>query len=45
MRRRWLELLEIPRPHGVHAGFRSDREEVGVEYNPSATKLGQGGEK
>jgi hypothetical protein len=41
MRRRWLELLEDPRPHGVYAALRSDREEIGVEWkvnNPSATK-------
>jgi hypothetical protein len=31
MRRRRLELLKDPRPLGVYAAGRSDREEVGVE--------------
>jgi hypothetical protein len=41
MRRRWLELLENSRPHGVYAALRSDGVEVGAEWkvnNPSATK-------
>lgn len=41
MRRRRLELLGYPRPHGVNAALRSDREEVGVEWkanNPFAAE-------